>query len=117
MYLSVSWNTNVACWGTEAFKLGLLLLLLVLLCCAGAKSVRAARAAFRPQQGRRQMTVVAAADGADSGCFNCLKQLCMQLGQPGTFGNGLGHCLHTAVTVSGDLSTMSTAESLHPCSQ
>jgi hypothetical protein len=60
-------NITVACWGTRGIEVGLLLL--VLLCCAGAKSVRAARAAFRPQQGRRQMTVVAAADGADIWVF------------------------------------------------
>lgn len=39
--------------------------LLLWCACAGARSMRAARAAFRPQQGRRQMTVVAAADGEE----------------------------------------------------
>lgn len=40
-------------------------------CClgAGVPAVRAARVAFKPQQGRRQMTVVAAADGELGGAF------------------------------------------------
>lgn len=53
-------------------------LLLLVLLCAGVKSARAARAAFRPQQGRRQLTVVAAAEGKHPAVSNVYAQ-CIHL--------------------------------------